>query len=84
MGGENSILSLRKIQELSTISVLKKMCSSNVQQIYRGSHVMSKYDFNKVTSAWVFSIKFTAYFRTTFSKNTSGGVFLKTPNFHLI
>ena len=47
VGGENSIRSLRKIQEQSTIGVLKKTCSKNVQQIYRRIP-MSKYDFYKI------------------------------------
>ena len=47
VGGENSIRSLRKIQEQSTIGFLKKMCSENVQHIYRRIP-MSKCDFNKV------------------------------------
>ena len=54
--------------------VIKKMCSENMQQIYR-RRPMQYCDFNKVakqlywncTSAWVFSCKFAAYFQNTFS-----------------
>ena len=50
-----------------------KMCSENMQQIYRRTP-MSKGDFNKATlqlywnntSAWVFSCKYAAYFQSTF------------------
>ena len=41
--------------------VLRKRCSENMQQIYRQIY------WNR-TSAWVFSCKFAAYFRNTFSK----------------
>ena len=61
-----------------------------MQQIYRWTP-MPKRDFNKValqlywncTSAWVFSCKFTACFRTPFPKNTSGWLFLNVPIFCL-
>ena len=51
-----------------------KRCSENMQQIYRTTP-MAKCDFNKVVlqlywnhfSAWVFSSKFAAYFKNTFS-----------------
>ena len=51
-----------------------KVYSENMQQIHRTS--MLKYNFNKLawqlywnhTSAWMFSCKFAAYFRETFSK----------------
>ena len=45
-------------------SVLWKMYSENMQQIYRRIS-MPKYDFSKV--AWVFSCKFAAYFQNIFS-----------------
>ena len=53
-----------------------------MQQIYSRTP-MQKCDFNKVTkqlywshtSAWMFSCKFAAYFRTPFPENTSGSCF---------
>ena len=53
---------------------LKKSCSENMQQIYRRTP-MPECDFNKVgkqlywnlTSAWVCSYKFAAYFQNIFS-----------------
>ena len=61
--------------EAATQSALKKRCSENMQQIYRRKPA-PKCDFNKValqlywnhTSTWVFSCKFAAYFRNTFSQ----------------
>ena len=55
--------------------VPRKRCSENMQQIYRRTP-MPKYDFDKValqvywnhTLAQVFSCKFSAYFKDTFSK----------------
>ena len=55
-----------------------------MQQIYRITPML-KYDFNKIAKqfywnlilAWVFYLKFAAYFRTLFLKNTSGGQILK-------
>ena len=52
-----------KIQKHPPRGVVRKRCSENMQQIYRGAY------FNKVgTSAWMFSCKFTAYFQSTFSQ----------------
>ena len=66
--------------------VIRKWCSENMQQTYRRTS-MPKCDFNKVakqlvwnhTSAWVFSCKFAAIFRTPFSKNISGRLLLFLP-----
>ena len=63
-----------QIQKQLSMGVFKKMCSENMQQIYRRT-LMPKYDFNKVakqfyrnhTLAWVFSCKFATYFQNTFS-----------------
>ena len=59
--------------------VLGKMCSENMQQIYRRTP-MPICDFNKVakqlywnlTSAWCFPVNLLHIFRTPFSTNTSG------------
>ena len=56
-------------QKQSSISVLWKMCSENMQQIYRRTPI-PKYDFTEValqlywncTLAWVFSYKLATYF----------------------
>ena len=69
---------LNDVQKQPFRGVLLKRCSENMQQIYRRTP-MPKCNFNKValqlywnrTSVWVFSCKFTAYFRIPFSKNTS-------------
>ena len=65
----------RNPQKQPPIDVLKKRCSENVQQIYRGTP-MPKCDFKQLysnhISAWVFSCKFAAIFRTPFPRNTSG------------
>ena len=61
-------------QKEPTKGVLRKRCAENMHQIYRRTP-MSKCGFNKVekqlywnhTSAWVFSCKFAAYFKNTFS-----------------
>ena len=61
-----------QIQKQSLTSVLQKMCSANMQQIYRRTP-MRKCDFRKVanqlywnrTSAWFFSCKFAAYLQNT-------------------
>ena len=63
-----------KHPEAAVRGVLRKICSENMQQIYRRTP-MPKCNFNKVvlelywncTSAWVFSCKFAAYFQNTFS-----------------
>ena len=70
---------------------LKKLCSENMQQIYRRTS-MPECDFNKVasklyqnhTSAWVFSCKFATFFRTTFYNNTSGGLLVNLVKFQKI
>ena len=62
-----------KSQKQPSRGVLRKMCSENMQQVYRRTP-MPKCDFNKVslqlywnyTSAWVLSCKFAAYFQNTF------------------
>ena len=61
-------------QKQPSRGVHRKRCSENIQQIYRGTP-MPKCDFNKVakqfywnhTLAWVFSCKFAAYFKKSFS-----------------
>ena len=63
------------VQNQPSRSVLKKICSESMQQIYRGTP-MPKCDFNKValelywnhTLAWMFSCKFAAFFQNTFSE----------------
>ena len=66
-----------KLQKQPSRGVLKKRCSENIQQIYRRTP-MPKCNFNKVAlqSSWMFSCKFAAYFRNTFSKNISGWLLL--------
>ena len=54
-----------------TRSVLRKRCSENMQQVYRRTP-MSKCDFNKAAT----QLNFLHIFRTTFSRNTSGGLLL--------
>ena len=44
----------------------RKRCSENMQQIYRSLQLHWNH-----TSAWVFSCKFAAHFKTPFPKNTS-------------
>ena len=54
--------------------VLRKNCSENKEQIYRGNtHIKVWFQYKVAfqlywnhTSAWVFSCKFAAYFQTTF------------------
>ena len=58
-------------QKQPSRGVPRKRCSENMQQIYRRTPI-PKCDFNKVasieiTSAWVFSRKFAAYFQNNFS-----------------
>ena len=68
------ILEIVNHQKQPSRGVLWKRCSGNMQQIYRRTPVL-KCDLNKVslqlywnfTSASVFSCKFAAYFRNTFS-----------------
>ena len=58
----------------------QKKVSGNMQQIYRRTSML-KCDFNKLAlqfywshfSAWVFSYKFDAFFRTPLLRNTCGG-----------
>ena len=66
------------LQRQPSGSVLRKRCSKNMQQIYRGTTTL-KCDFNKVTlqlywnrtwAWWVFSSKFAVYFQNTFSSRT--------------
>ena len=62
-----------------------------MQQIYKRTP-MPKCDFNKVTlqlywnrtSAWVFPVNLLHIFRTSFPKNTSGGVLLLLTHFILL
>ena len=63
-------------QKHPSIGVLTKSCSENMQQIYRRTTV-PKCDFNKVTLRHVCSpINLLRVFRTTFYKNTYGGLLL--------
>ena len=62
------------LQKQPSEGVIIKMCSENMQQIYRRTP-MPKCDFNKValelywnrTLSWLFSCNFAAYFQNTFS-----------------
>ena len=61
----------KTIQKQPSRGVLRKKCSENMQQIYRRTP-MAKCDFDKaaywnLTSAWVFSCKFAAYFQNNLS-----------------
>ena len=79
------------LQKHPSRDVLKKSCSENMQQIYKRTP-MPKCDFNKVTlqlywnrtSAWVFPVNLLHIFRTSFPKNTSGGVLLLLTHFILL
>ena len=61
--------------EYASAEAARQRCSEIMHQVYKRTAI-SKCDFNKValqlywnrTSAWVFSCKFTAYFKNTFSK----------------
>ena len=61
-----------QVQKQSPIGVFQKMCSANMQQIYRRTPT-EKCEFRKVvnqlywnhTSAWVFSCKFAAYLQNS-------------------
>ena len=55
----------RNEKQLSKVD-LRKSCSKNMQQICRGTP-MPKSDFMSDFMAWVFSCKFAADFRNTFS-----------------
>ena len=74
------------MQKLPSRGVLQKKCSENMQQIYRRTP-MPKCSFNTAavqlfwnhTSGWVFSCKFTAYFRTPLTRKTSERLLLNTP-----
>ena len=80
------VFKLLWIQNQPPSGVHRNRCSENMQQIYRRI-LMPKCDFNKIalqlywfwnrTSAWVFSCKFAAFFRTSFPRNTSGRLLLK-------
>ena len=84
---KSSPVLISKNQKQPSRGVLRKMGSENMQQIY-GRTPVPKSDFNKValqlywnlTSAWVFSCKFAAYFRIPFPKNTLGRLLLKNCN----
>ena len=73
-----------KRQKQPSKGVFREMCSENMHQIYRRTH-MPKCDFNKVvlqpywnlTSAWVLSCKLLHIFSIPFPKNTCGGLLLK-------
>ena len=54
------------VQKQSSRGVLKKMCSENMQQIYRRTPMPKQLYWNRI-SAWVFCCKFSAYFQNTFS-----------------
>ena len=68
-------MSVAHHQKQPSRGVLRKRCSENMKQIYRRTP-MPKCDFNKIVLLWVFSCKFTTYFRTPFYKNTYGGLLL--------
>ena len=58
----------------SSIVVLRKNCSENMQPIYRRTpipmcdfNIVAKWLYWNHTSAWVFSCKFAVYFQNTFS-----------------
>ena len=72
-------MTLTFIQEQSSIGVVRKIFSENMQQIYRRtpmpSVILIKLDvLANRTLAWVFSCKFAAYFQNAFFKNTYGGL----------
>ena len=77
-----SALWIVKYQKQPSGGVFKKICSENMQEIYRGTP-MPKYDFNKVAlqaycnhaSTWLFLCKFAAYFYNTLPKKSLGGCF---------
>ena len=70
-------------QKQASRGVLKKRCSENMHQIYRGTP-MPKCDFNKIalqlywnrTSGWMFSCNLLHIFRILFLKNTCGWLLL--------
>ena len=68
-------------QKQPSRGVLRKRCSENMQQIYRGTSMpnvflLAKQFYWNHTSTWVFSCKFPAYFQNTFTKTTSGRLLL--------
>ena len=59
------------LQKQSSIGVLKKRCSKNMQQIYRRTPI-PKYDFNKITLRHgCFPVNLLHIFGTPFPRNTS-------------
>ena len=73
----------KNTQKQTSRVVPRKRCSGNMQQNDSRTPI-PKCDFNKVafqlywsrTLAWVFACKFAVYFRTPFTKNNSGQLFL--------
>ena len=59
--------------------VLKKRCAKNMQQSYTRTP-MPKGDFNKVAKQTCKVVNLLHIFRTSFPKNTSGGLFLFVAN----
>ena len=57
------------------VGVLQKSCSENIQQVYRRTP-MPKCDFNKLLRHGGSLVNLLHIFRTTFPKNTSGGLLL--------
>ena len=71
-----------KSQKQPSRGVLRKMCSENIQQVYRRTP-MPKCDFNKVSLQLIeithgySPVNLLRIFRTPFTKNTSGRLLLK-------
>ena len=60
------LLFVKLNQKQQLRGVARKRCSENMRQIYSRAPI-PKYDYWNLTSAWVFSCKFAAYFQNTFS-----------------
>ena len=75
---------MQSIQKQPLGSVFRKMCSENMEQIYRRT-TMLKCNFNEAVCNFIeitlchgsSSVNLLHIFRTTFPKNTCGGIFLK-------
>ena len=61
------LLFVKLNQKQQLRGVARKRCSENMRQIYSRAPI-PKYDYWNLTSAWVFSCKFAAYFQNTFSQ----------------
>ena len=78
--------SVSDVQKQPFKGVLRKRCSENVQQIYRGTP-LPMYDFNNVAKQLYWNrIEIASHtFRTSFPNNTSGAILLdvdlKSPYF---